>query len=447
MRNIAVRLSQHGPAQRYWIGYSGGLDSHVLLHQCAGLNRNPAHPEFCGKQRFTAVHVHHGLQAAADEWATHCAAVCAELDLPFRLIHVDAQALPGQSPEEAARNARYRAFAELLAEGDVLLTAQHADDQAETVLLQLLRGSGLAGLAAMPEAMPFGKGRLLRPLLAWNRTALQDYARIHRLSWQEDPSNQQTAFDRNFIRHQILPLLTQRWPGVAVALSRTARHCAEAQGQLERWAEDLLHEAAAGEADGTLSVAALRRRQAPEQRLVLRHWLKQAGFRAPSTVVLQRVIHEALAAAQDRSPCVAWREGEIRRYRDRLYALPPLPALDAQEVFDWNGDEPLLLPGNGVLTAVAQPGPGIKPELWRGAKQVRYRQGGERCRLPRRQGNHLLKKLFQEDARLPPWVRERVPLLYIDGQLAAVGDLWICEPFADATHGIALHWNETRLKT
>lgn len=435
---LASWLDNHGSASHYWVAYSGGLDSHVLLHLCARLGK------LDGRFRFSAVHVHHGLQPLADDFAEHCARICGLVETPLRVLRVNAKAQPGQSPEEAARNARYRAFEDLLNEGEALLTAQHAEDQAETVLLQLLRGSGLAGLAAMPEAMPLGSGVLLRPLLAdWNRRAFRDYAGEHRLYWMEDPSNQNTTFDRNLIRQQIMPLLVARWPGVVGTLSRTARHCAEAQEQLERLADDLLlaaREGAAGSGQAnSLSVIRLRQWQAPEQRLVLRHWLKSQGFRAPSTAVLQRIIAEVLAAAGDRNPQVAWREGEVRRYRDRLYALRPMPVLDATAVYAWDGRQTLELPGNGRLDVAEGLEQGIRSECLNGTWQVRYRQGGERCRLPGRSGSHSLKKLFQEAEHVPPWLRQRMPLLYIDGQLAAVGDLWVCQPFAEGN--LKLRWS------
>lgn len=401
-----------------------------MLDLCARLGRAE------GRFQFAALHVHHGLQAAADTWADHCAKVCAAYGLPFRLVHVDAKPKPGQSPEEAARNARYRAFGDWLAPGDSLLTAQHADDQAETVLLQLLRGAGLAGLAAMPEAMPLGRGSLLRPLLTWSRDALRQYAEEHGLGWVDDPSNQDISYDRNFIRGEVIPLLAGRWPGVAATLGRAARHCAEAQGQLRRLADDLLLAATSDEMPGTLDVIAIRQWRAEEQRLVLRHWLRKQGFRAPSSAVLQSVLNQTLAAREDRNPCVVWPEGEVRRYRGRLFVLPPLPRLDLSAVYVWDGGQPLFLPGNGSVE-LCRDGVGLPPRTM----HVRYRQGGECCRLPGRQGSHALKKLFQEARHVPPWVRERVPLLYIDGQLAAVGDLWVCEPFAGAGFDLRLKWS------
>lgn len=435
---LADWLARHHPAAGYVLAYSGGLDSHVLLHLCARL----AHAD--RRYAFRALHVHHGLQSAADAWPQHCAAVCAALGVPFKLLRVDARAAPGQSPEEAARLARYGALSAALRAGEALLTAQHADDQAETLLLQLLRGAGLPGLAAMPAVAAFGTTHLLRPLLSVSRTDLVEYAQAQHLHWIEDPSNRDSAFDRNYLRQNVLPLLTARWPSAAHSLSRAARHCAEAQQQLERLADDLLLQAEQGDAETTLVTDVLRQWAAHEQRLVLRRWLNRQGFRAPATRVLQRVVDEVLTAAPARNPLVSWPEGSIRRYRQRLYALPPLPAFDASTCLNWAAQTPLTLPGNGVLHGQATHGVGVRADwIQSGNCTVRYRQGGERCRLPGRHGQHTLKKLLQESA-VPPWWRDRLPLLYLDDQLAAVADVWVCAPFAATADqpAVRLSWQK-----
>lgn len=429
-------LDRHPPSSRYWIAYSGGLDSRVLLRLCAELRTQ--RPAFdCA-----AVHVHHGLQAAADAWADTCRATCRAEGIPFELARVDARSRPGQSPEEAARAARYLALRGFMAPGDTLLTAQHRDDQAETLLLQLLRGAGLAGLAAMPERAEFAPGFLARPLLAFSRRELHGYATAHGLAWIEDPSNLDPAYDRNFIRHQVMPLLAQRWPSAPATLSRSARHCAEAQASLATLAHDLYRSALNPERD-TLRVDRLLACTDADRRLVLREWLKAGGFRMPSARVLAEVLREALAAAPDRNPVVRWSEGEIRRYRDELFLLPPARPFAADRVMAWDGYSPLTLPdGNGILEAKTVDGPGIAPELWRTAAiSVRYRQGGETCRPVGRTGSHELKKLFQE-AGIPPWVRERTPLVYLDGRLAAVAGGWVCADCAGGTGGgnIAVEW-------
>lgn len=434
---LRANLARHPPSPHYWIAYSGGLDSRVLLRLCAELAR--ARQDF----RCTAVHVHHGLQTAAEHWAEQCRTTCEAEGVAFRLLRVDARPRPGQSPEEAARAARYQALATLMGTGDTLLTAQHRDDQAETLLLQLLRGAGLPGLAAMPERAEFGPGFLLRPLLEHGRAELRDYAEALKLDWVEDPSNRDLGYDRNFIRHLILPALAERWPAVNATLSRSAQHCAEAQATLAALARDLCHAALNPERE-TLYVDRLLDYTAADRRLVLREWIGSQGFRMPSARVLGQVLDCALNAHPERSPAVRWREGEIRRYRNELYLLPPAGPFDSQAVIAWDGPAPLVLPdGNGELIALPTDGPGIAPGLWRTAAiSVRYRQGGETCRPLGRAGARELKKLFQE-AGIPPWVRERTPLVYMDGRLAAVGKWWICQEFAgDGTgRNIAIEWH------
>ena len=434
----AVLQSRPAPP-RFWIAYSGGLDSHVLLHLCARLERVSRVPAL------TAVHVHHGLQANADAWAVHCKQTCQDLNIPFLLIKVDASARPGESPEEAARNARYRAILSQLAPGEIVLTAQHRDDQAETLLLQLMRGAGLAGLAAMPECSELGPGLLMRPLLSYSRQELQAYAEQFNLRWVDDPSNLSMDHDRNYLRHRIIPLLAHRWPGVKKALSRTANHCAEAQRLLGDWSADLCQSAL--RADGeSLDAERLKSLRRADQRLVLREWLRHSGYRMPPAVTIERILREVLPAARDKTPVVSWGEGEVRCYRNGIFLLPPQTPVDAGLTITWNGKCVLTLPdGNGKLTATMIEGRGIAPEAWQtGAITVRYRKGGESCRLPRRMGTRELKKLFQE-AGIPPWLRARAPLVYINDELAAVADWWVCEPFAVTARecGMAIAWHRS----
>lgn len=421
------------PSSRCVVAYSGGPDSHVLLHLLCRLARFP----------LRAIHVHHGLQAQADDWAAHCAAVCGTLQTPLDIVRVDARPEKGQSPEEAARTARYRVLRERLGDGEILLTAHHADDQAETLLLQLLRGAGVRGLAGMPECTGFDPGLLVRPLLSFSRAALLDYATAHKLCWVEDVSNADESFDRNFLRQQVMPLLLQRWPAAPEVLARSAAHCAEAARILDERARELLPLVQGMQKD-TLRIAPLTELAASDQRLVLRAWLRASGFRMPAMHILERVLREVIPARPDRVPRVEWSEGEIRRYRDRLYLLKPLPPVSPHWQTPWSGDAPLPLPDGRMLHALREKGAGIAPEFWRPeAIEVRYRRGGERCRLPGRAGTHELKKLWQE-AGLPPWERERLPLICIAGQLAAVGDLWVCEAFAGKPEGvnIRLSWRE-----
>lgn len=439
VNRLRASLATHPRPPRYWIAYSGGLDSHVLLHLCSRLlAQEPDMPEF------RALHVHHGLAAAADAWLDHCEQTCRALSLPFSWLRVDAQARPGESPEEAARRARYQAIRGHLGPGDIVLTAQHADDQAETLLLQLVRGAGVAGLAAMPPFAEFSPGFLQRPLLNDSRDDLQAYAHENDLHWIEDPSNADTSYDRNYIRHRVIPVLSRRWPAVSRSLARSAGHCADALRQLEDLSSDLYRGAL--NADGrSLSIERLETFKPADQRLVLRHWLRHSGFRMPAATTIERILRELLPAAADRMPNVAWSEGQVRRYRDGLFVLSPPSDFDTSATIPWDGLSRLELPqGNGELSVrTAKPGLSIDARLWHaGPIQVSYRQGGERCRLPGRAGSHSLKKLFQE-AGIPPWLRECAPLVYIGEQLAAVADWWVTAPFAASgdAPALSLHWN------
>lgn len=408
---------------RFWIAYSGGLDSHVLLHAVTGLRDRL-------RLDLGAVHIHHGLQPDADAWAAHCAAVCADLDVPLEVRRVAARHAAGESPEAVARAARYAAFRALLQPGDALATAQHRDDQAETLLLALLRGAGVHGLAAMAPVAPFGSGRLLRPLLHVPRAALVDYAREHGLSWIEDPSNADTRFDRNRLRHLVIPPLRARWPALDRTLSRSAAHCAEAAGLLDELADELLAGlGTAADAGHTLrwalpralSVAGLRRLSAPRQRLVLRRWLLRRGFPPPDADRLRRITTEVLEAGADRQPLVAWPGCEVRRHRDALHALPPLPEPPAPGT--------CLLPDPAVRSLALPPPLGTlswvqDDTAMRAQVSVHFGVAGLRCARPGRPAADL-KALFQE-AGVPAWLRPQVPLLCLDGALAGIGGVRIC---------------------
>ena len=420
----------------YLIAYSGGLDSQVLLHLCSACKL--IDPKF----EFAVVHVNHGLQRDADSWARDCADKCRSLGLPMQVLTVNAAPGKGQSPEEAARIARYDALKSLVCDNTVLLTAQHRDDQAETILLQLLRGGGLAGLSGMPALTSFGQGMLYRPLLFYPRDVLERYAKRYKLDWIEDPSNLDESFDRNFLRRQVIPMLRSRWPAMSKTIARSGKHCAEAQSVLDATIQDWL-ESVVHPSRNSLQISELLRSDKTIQRLLLRHWIKGRGYRNPSDVILNRIIEEVLPAAADKCPCVAWKEAEVRRYRNELFLTAPIDNFDQAQVLFWDGLQPLALSsGNGCLEAISDASSGIPVVVWNDSTiEVRFYQGGESCLLPGRSGHHRLKKLFQEYG-VPPWVRKRIPLVYIDGNLAAVGDLFACEPFTKkGEHGsIRLRW-------
>ncbi|MDS4028479.1 MAG: tRNA lysidine(34) synthetase TilS [Candidatus Contendobacter sp.] len=402
-------LARHPQARRLVIGYSGGLDSQVLLHGLA------THRGRWPERTLAAIYVDHGLQTASAAWGEHCGEVCHALDIPFRALRVDARPEPGESPEAAARRARYAALAAELELDTALLTAHHRDDQAETLLLQLLRGAGPHGLAAMPLAARLGRGWLLRPLLAVDRADLLAYAQAHQLRWIEDASNTDPGFDRNYLRHRVLPLLRERWPAANRALARSARWCAEAAAWFDLEATVDLARIGTDRPDG-LHLPALRELGAIRQRNLLRYWLRQLGLPIPDHRQLEHVLRDGLTARHDRQPRIHWPGGEIRRYRDTLYAMSPLAPHDAHRHFVWragaNGYPPLELPGIGELALRETSGAGLRATVLAGGELiVRFRQGGERFRPAGRRHGQELKKLWQE-AGVPPWERDRLPLLY-----------------------------------
>ena len=416
------------------VGYSGGVDSHSLLHLLANI------PEL--KHKITAVYVHHGLQSCADEWAEHCNKVSVELSVKFRELKVDARAVQGQSPEEAARNARYQAFKGIITENDILLFAQHRNDQLETVLLQLFRGAGLKGLSGMPAVIRFGAGMLIRPLLEVSQKDINQYALQHDLQWIEDPSNQDTQFDRNYLRHDILPLLEQRWPGLDKTVARVAQHCADAQAMLSASSKEnmyLLHD----RQKRCLSIAGLLKHDKLMQQWIIREWLSHLGARMPTQKVMTAIVQNVLLAGPEANPIVQHGSFNIQRYRDGLYLTKIHQKPDLSHVSTWvEGIKSLSLPNNDVLI-IKDTQQGIAKYLWQqGNVQVKYRQGGEKIALPNRDGRHSLKKLYQE-AAIAPWLRDVIPLIYINGKLAAIAGYWVSADFYGQNEAcISLFWEK-----
>jgi tRNA(Ile)-lysidine synthase len=431
---LLQQLRRYPDTSCYQVAFSGGLDSHALLHALCKLRA-------VLDAGIRAVHVNHGLQQDAGHWESQCRQVCAGLQVPYVSLTVDGKARRGESPEAAARSARYTALADWLPAQHCLLTAQHQDDQAETLLLQLLRGSGVNGLAAMPVLTTLGAGRHLRPLLAVSREMLQQYADANGLSWIEDPSNADTAFDRNYLRQQVLPVLRERWPAVASSLSRSASHCADAAHLLADLAEQDLHALTGRE--NTLSLTGIVALPYARQGNVLRHWIKQLSGKTPPAAVLARILHDVTGSRRDSEPCVRWGSFEIRRYREEMFLLHQTGIEEQPGEKDWVLAAPLALPGaGGILTATAETGCGIRvAAVPDGRVRVAWRQGGECCMPAGRGHHHSLKKLFQERG-IPPWERSRIPLIYIQDRLAAVAGLWICEPFqaGPAESGFRINW-------
>lgn len=415
-QHLLSTLRALAPARHYRIAFSGGLDSTVLLHLMASLRDDIG-------VSISALHIDHGLSEHASAWSAQCRALCEHLNVPFELHQVKVLHQGEHGLEAAARNARYQVFEAVMREGDMLLTAHHRDDQAETLLLQLLRGGGVHGLAAMPGWRHFGEGVLARPLLDQSRETLRTYAEAAGLAWIEDPSNFDTGLERNYLRHVLLPQLAGRRAGIRDVLVRSAGHFAESAMLLDDLAlQDLAH---AEEEKATLSVKVLKHLSPERCRNLLRYAIRQRGLPLPDHRHLHRILDEVLTASEDAMPLVAWPGAEVRRYRNSLYLLKPLPpAPDSTVELPTPGEGELTLPDRlGVLRMRLVPGAGIAlHHLQSRGGTIRWRAGGERIQPAGRVGSHELKKLYQE-AGVPPWERSRMPLVYLDGVLAQVPGL------------------------
>ncbi|RTZ67725.1 MAG: tRNA lysidine(34) synthetase TilS [Aquificaceae bacterium] len=402
------------PSKKLLIAFSGGLDSYVLLHALVQANNTAQY------FHIRAIHVNHGLQKISLQWAEQCSRISKHLNIDCEVISLQLSIPKGESLEAVAREARYHAFKQSLQADEVLLTAQHQDDQAETLLIQLFRGAGVNGLAAMPQLSSFGKGQHLRPLLNTTRLSLEAYAKQYALDFIEDPSNQDQRFDRNYLRHEIVPRLKQRWSAVNKVLSRVASHQAEVKHLLTEYLEQDLS-LLSGKRTKTLSIVKLKALSSARCKAVIRYFIDKHLFLAPSEKKLQHIMSDVLNAKPDAVPCVHWKDAEVRRYQDDLYILAPPSEHDASQRITWDSRDDLYLPSLKRI---------LKVDLLSDIKvdhkekvvfvEVRFRQGGEKIYQHHRNRTVTLKKLFQEMS-IPPWERDRIPLIYMDDKLVAIG--------------------------
>lgn len=437
LKSFQQSISPYTRASRWLVAYSGGVDSHLLLQTLVELKaENPDWP------KIEAVHVNHQLQAEADEWAQYCQLQCDKLNIPLLMQAVTIEDQPRTSLEQLAREQRYQFFVSIMTTKDILMMGHHQDDQVETALLRLLRGSGSKGLAAMPKTRRLGEGRLLRPLLEYSRDEIEKAAVHAGLQWIEDPSNQQTQFDRNFLRLNVLPQLEDRWPGHRQTIARACQLSDEA-AQLN---EDLAYiDADSLQLDLSATawpIALLRQLSPLRQKNLIRLWLSERNLPTPSASQLHAVLIDVLEASLDAQPVMQWGGIEVRRFNDELVIIPMLPAFDPNQEMQWHG-EAWQLPASGNMTVEVEKGAGLRPQEY----TVRFRKGGERCRPVGRQGSQTLKKLFQE-YQVPVWLRDRIPLLYsANNELAAVAGYWVCEGFQvePGEEGWAVSWQPESL--
>ncbi len=431
--SLLAVLERYQKADKYYVALSGGLDSSVLLHALA-LLRDKLSPS-----SIHALHVDHGLHVDSSSWAKHCTELCQHYEIDLHILKADISLQQGDSIEEAARQARYKLLAGFISENDVLLTAQHQNDQAETFLLQALRGAGPKGLASMPESKPFSTGRHIRPLLAHSRNQLAVYASRNKLNWIEDPSNQNLDLRRNVLRQKILPQLEKSWPGLSATISRSAKHCAEANALLDDLAKlDLQNVRSSKE---TLSRSKVNSLDLNRRANVIRYWLIAKQLSLPNERRINTLIEQLQHSAEDKQLCISWAGGEIRTYRDHIFAFKSLPGFIENQRCSWHLSKTLSLDGGQLSATKSLVTDGVFLPEHVDEVEIRFRQGGERCRPVGQDCTRELKTLFQEWA-VPPWVRNRIPLLYVEDQIAAVVGFCNCLPFdvRNEERAWQIHW-------
>jgi tRNA(Ile)-lysidine synthase len=435
--SLLACIPPHLRQRKLYLAFSGGLDSTVLLYGLARLQQTG----HLGEQgELVALHVHHGLQAQAGAWVEHAQQVCQSLAVALRVLHVHIDVEQGGGLEAAARTARYAALADVVTQGDVLLTAHHLDDQAETLLLQMLRGAGVRGMSAMPVLQPFSAGWHLRPLLAFSRSRLQEIALKLGLAWVEDPSNADVHYARNQMRRRVLPVVQEHWPQASQTLARCAQRMASTEGLLHDLARMDLAEARRDD-PFCLALEPLRRLHQARLHNAVRAWLLELGMDAPPEARLQE-LGRVLAARADAQPLLAWSGGDLRRWRDALYAFPHGMEAELPVHFEpvlWRLDHSLDLPVLGLrLVARHKKGQGLRwADLAHSGVTVCLRHEAS---LPVGASRQALSKRLQQLA-IPPWQRAQLPLFYFDDNLLQIAELWRNSAYAAGVDewGVSIH--------
>lgn len=404
----------------YWVAFSGGPDSTVLAHLFYRLKARL-------HNRIKVVYVDHGHNGSGERGG-FCRDVAAAYQFSFMNIKISGPRAKGKSPEEWAREERYRLLAGEMAARDILFTGHHLDDQAETFFLQALRGAGPRGLAGMPLWKAFGKGLHARPLLRYPRRALRDYANKNGLTWRDDDSNADRRYDRNYLRHEILPLLERRWPACATTLARAMGHQREYRSLLDEFVGDDLKRALQGGTEA-LKIDVLRALSEARQKNLIFYWLNRLRLSPPSARHMRNILSQLIHADSGKSPCINWPGAELRRYKNLLYACRPPAAHDISVMHHWDPRRPVAILGE-TLRASLNKGRGLaRSRLADHGLQIRFRRGGEKISPAGAGHTKPVKELFREKGILP-WHRDRVPLIYVDNKLALIPGLCVDKHFA-----------------
>lgn len=414
-------LKSFPQTEKIWIAYSGGMDSSVLLHL---VHENISSIE----QSLEVVYVNHGLHEKSNEWAEFCRRQCKDYGVTFTQLDIK-EALPkGCSIEAWAREQRYSLLAEIMNDNDLLLTAHHQDDQVETFFIQALRGGGPRGLASMPLYKKTMKGIHVRPLLEFRHSELATYAKEHELSWHDDPSNAETRYDRNYLRHKVLSIVEQRWPAYRETISRLVSHQQDYKVLLDEIGREDLSRVLSADTFN-LQVDQLRKLSVERQKNILFTWIQERQLEPPGSKHIKKIISDLITADNDNAPCVNWKDVELRRYRNGLYASKRLVMPIENNKYEWNILETLIIEDE-VLMASSESGTGVSKDKVKNKKViVQYRQGGEKLKPHNKTHSKTVKQLFQERGVLP-WLRDRFPLIYVDEELAVIPGLCIDKKYA-----------------
>ena len=406
-------FSKYQHTKKFVVAFSGGLDSTVLLCCMNALNLP-----------IQAVHINHHLQDESDQWESHCKKICDLWDIDFYVNHVEVNKLSKISIEESAREERYNKLFQFINKHDCLVTAHHKNDLAETFILQLLRGAGPAGLSAMSTEQKLSTGYLLRPLLEYSRTDLLEYAKLYSLTWVDDPSNESMNFDRNYLRKKVLPIIEKRWPGAIQTIARASELQANSISCLRELANIDLCIAATDDST-ILDVIPLQKLSNERLSNALHCWISNHDMRSPNKKLMDHIVKDIVKKDDiDTSPVQTWMDGEVRRYRDRIYLIKPLSIHDPNQVFEWNIHRALYIESLDLTLKKSDLDQlGIQLPEGVNVLTVRFRTGGERLKPVGNSHHRSLKNLFQE-SNIPPWERDRIPLLYHNNKLISVLGYW-----------------------
>lgn len=419
-------ITKHAPSlstfNKIWIAFSGGLDSTVLLYTLFELKQSEW-PNIS----ISALHANHNLQDESGKWQEHCQKICDDLKIPIHCINLDVQPIKGESLENVARIKRYDFFRNYIKANECLLTAHHADDQVETVLLRLIKGAGIHGLRAIRTKVPFGSGFLIRPLLDFSRLDLEDYAKNNKLKWIDDPSNKDDRFDRNYLRNQVIPKIKERWPFITKTVLRSARHCATGADLIDEMA---LHDYKRYYVEkDKLSISSLKKLSSIRAMNMIRYHLNNIGFELPSTKKIEQIIEEVINSRDGSNPKVIWHKYCVRKHNDKLYFLMNEQEVDTKNIhLALKLGTALTLPHDlGIINSKKTYGKGLvlsdKAKLY-----ISFRKGGEKIRLPNAEHLKSLKNLFNE-WKIPHWERSKIPLLYDHEKLVAVVSFCISDDY------------------